>query len=63
MTRAVCTHPGCITCRVILVGLLAQQLATAPAAERAQLCADALALAKAPEVRTVEAEQVAEMIG
>jgi len=58
--RAPCSRP---TCRAIVVGLLAEQLRTLPAVERAQVVADALELARVAAVETHEAELVREQIG
>jgi hypothetical protein len=60
---AICRREGCITCREIVVGLLAQELRTVPEELRAGVCVDAMKAAKAHDAVTHEAELVAEQIG
>lgn len=61
--RPICTHPGCATCRGIVVALIAQQLATVPEELRAGVAVEALRMAKAPAATTRMAAVVEAQIG
>lgn len=63
MTPRVCNHLGCSSCRTIVVGQIAQLLATVPEELRAALCVEAMRLAKAPAPAALEAQVVERMIG
>jgi hypothetical protein len=59
----VCPHPGCSTCRTIVVGMVAAQLRTIAEGLRAGICVEALQLAKQHIVERSEAAIVLEQIG
>jgi hypothetical protein len=66
VTRPICKHPDCTTCREIVVGVLARELASVPEELRAGVCVEALRLAKAgpgADDTSPDAVLVAEMIG
>jgi hypothetical protein len=64
LTRPICRHPGCTTCREIVVGLVARELAAVPEELRAGVCIEALRQVKAMAAELgIEATIVEEQIG
>jgi hypothetical protein len=60
---AICSRVGCTTCRAIVVGLIAAELASVPEELRAGVVVDAIRKAKAVTVTAPEAARVEEQIG